>query len=179
VLYSGSVRANLDPFASASDAELWHALERAHLRLAIEALDGGLDASVAENGDNFSVGQRCQMCLARALLRRAKILICDEATSAIDMETDAQIQTTIRADFADCTILTIAHRLNTIVDYDRVLVLDAGRVLEFDTPAALLRRPQGAFASMVDETGAQSAQLLRSIAFEKESRTMAAAAATV
>jgi ATP-binding cassette subfamily C (CFTR/MRP) protein 1 len=173
------VRANLDPFASASDAELWHALERAHLRRAIEALDGGLDATVAENGDNFSVGQRCQMCLARALLRRAKILICDEATSAIDMETDAQIQTTIRADFADCTILTIAHRLNTIVDYDRVLVLDAGRVLEFDTPAALLRRPQGAFASMVDETGAQSAQLLRSIAFEKETRTMAAVAASV
>jgi ATP-binding cassette subfamily C (CFTR/MRP) protein 1 len=169
VLYSGTVRSNLDPFGLYTDAQIWHALERAYLHKAVESLENRLDAPVSENGENLSVGQRCQICLARALLRHAKILILDEATASIDMETDKQIQDTIRADFADCTILTIAHRLNTIVDYDRVLVLDAGKIREYDTPANLLRDPNSAFAAMCAETGAQNCENLRAIAFEKES----------
>lgn len=169
------MRSNLDPFGKYSDVQVWWALERAYLRAAVEALELKLDAPVAENGENFSVGQRCQVCLARALLRKSRILILDEATASIDMETDQLIQQTIRADFAGCTILTIAHRLNTIVDYDRVLVLEMGRVKEFDSPAALLRRADSTFAAMVAETGAHNAEVLRAIAFEAEAKSQAAA----
>jgi ATP-binding cassette subfamily C (CFTR/MRP) protein 1 len=138
VAFSGTVRFNLDPQGLCTDEEIWHALDRVCLRAAVDALDDKLDATVAEGGENFSVGQRCQICLARALLRKSKVLILDEATASIDMETDSIIQQTIRADFARSTILTIAHRLNTIVDYDRVLVMDKGKIKEFDTPAVCL-----------------------------------------
>jgi len=167
VLYSGTVRSNLDPFDEHTDAELWSALEKAYLKDTIAALNLKLQETVTENGDNFSVGQRCQMCLARALLKNARILIMDEATASVDMETDSKIQSSLRRNF-NGTVLTIAHRLNTIVDFDRVLVLDFGRVREFDTPANLLRNADSLFSAMVDETGETQAATLRNIAFKAE-----------
>ncbi|GLT64997.1 hypothetical protein SLA2020_374550 [Shorea laevis] len=163
VLFSGTVRFNLDPFNEHNDADLWEALERAHLKEAIRRNSLGLDAEVSEAGENFSVGQRQLLSLARALLRRSKILVLDEATAAVDVRTDALIQKTIREEFKSCTMLIIAHRLNTIIDCDRILLLDSGRVLEYDTPEALLSKEGSAFSKMVQSTGAANAQYLRSL----------------
>ena len=163
VLYSGTVRSNLDPFNEHSDTELWTALEKSALKRAIESLTGGLTAVVSEGGENFSVGQRCQLCLARAMLREAKILILDEATASVDMETDAFIQSSLKKNFSS-TVIAIAHRLLTICDYDKVMVLSFGKIIEFDSPAKLLRNPESAFTAMVEETGPANAALLRSIA---------------
>ncbi|KAJ0082014.1 hypothetical protein Patl1_11257 [Pistacia atlantica] len=164
----GTVRFNLDPFSEHNDADLWEALERAHLKDVIRKNSFGLDAEVSEGGENFSVGQRQLLSLARALLRRSKILVLDEATAAVDVRTDALIQRTIREEFRSCSMLIIAHRLNTIIDCDRILVLDAGQVLEHDTPAALLLTEESAFARMVQSTGPANAQYLRSIVFENK-----------
>ncbi|KAJ6796498.1 ABC transporter C family member 2-like [Iris pallida] len=163
VLFSGTVRFNLDPFSEHNDADLWEALERAHLKDVIRRNALGLDAGVSEAGENFSVGQRQLLSLARALLRRSKILVLDEATAAVDVRTDALIQKTIREEFKSCTMLIIAHRLNTIIDCDRVLLLDAGQVLEFDSPEALLSNEESAFSKMVQSTGAANAQYLKSL----------------
>ncbi|KAJ9691132.1 hypothetical protein PVL29_013349 [Vitis rotundifolia] len=163
VLFSGTVRFNLDPFNEHNDADLWEALERAHLKDVIRRNSLGLDAEVSEAGENFSVGQRQLLSLARALLRRSKILVLDEATAAVDVRTDALIQKTIREEFKSCTMLIIAHRLNTIIDCDRVLLLDAGRVLEYDTPEELLSNDRSAFSKMVQSTGAANAEYLRSL----------------
>jgi ATP-binding cassette subfamily C (CFTR/MRP) protein 1 len=128
----------------------------------------GLDAEVSEAGENFSVGQRQLLSLARALLRRSKILVLDEATAAVDVRTDALIQKTIREEFKSCTMLIIAHRLNTIIDCDRILLLDAGQVLEYDTPEELLQNEQSYFSKMVQSTGAANAQYLRSLVLAGE-----------
>eukprot|EP01104_Vermistella_antarctica_P005283 TRINITY_DN1574_c0_g1_i1.p1 TRINITY_DN1574_c0_g1~~TRINITY_DN1574_c0_g1_i1.p1 ORF type:complete len:1537 (+),score=433.37 TRINITY_DN1574_c0_g1_i1:133-4611(+) len=175
ILFSGTVRKNLDPFDSYSDSAMWGVLDRVHLREAIKALPEGLESAVTENGDNFSVGQRQLLCLGRALLRRAKVIVLDEATAAVDMETDDLIQETLRTECKDSTVLTIAHRLNTIIDYDRLMVLDKGCLVEMGTPLELLTAqvhendelsPSGAlvrgvFASMVQNAGeAASAALL-------------------
>uniref|UniRef100_A0A914XPA2 ABC-type glutathione-S-conjugate transporter n=1 Tax=Plectus sambesii TaxID=2011161 RepID=A0A914XPA2_9BILA len=156
VLFSGSLRMNLDPFGNYSDNELWTALERTHLKpFALESADK-LDQIISEGGVNLSVGQRQLLCLARALLRKTRVLVLDEATAAVDVQTDANIQATIREEFADCTILTIAHRLNTIMDYHRVIVLDAGQVREFDSPGVLIRDSHSAFHAMAVDAGLTS-----------------------
>uniref|UniRef100_A0A3B4B9M5 ATP-binding cassette, sub-family C (CFTR/MRP), member 2 n=1 Tax=Periophthalmus magnuspinnatus TaxID=409849 RepID=A0A3B4B9M5_9GOBI len=136
VLFSGSLRMNLDPFNKFSDEEIWKVLELSHLKSFVFGLEEGLQYEVAEGGENL-VGQRQLLCLARALLRKSRILILDEATAAVDLETDDLIQTTIRKEFSHCTVLTIAHRLHTIMD-SSVMVLDAGKIVEFDSPSNLL-----------------------------------------
>uniref|UniRef100_A0A914UXE3 ABC transporter domain-containing protein n=1 Tax=Plectus sambesii TaxID=2011161 RepID=A0A914UXE3_9BILA len=128
-------------------------LERAHLKAFVLESPDKLSQSISEGGENLSVGQRQLVCLARALLRKSRILVLDEATAAVDVQTDANIQRTIREEFAHCTILTIAHRLNTIMDYDKVLVLNEGRVAEFDSPSALLADSRSLFCSMASDAG--------------------------
>ncbi|XP_015175310.1 PREDICTED: multidrug resistance-associated protein 1 isoform X7 [Polistes dominula] len=153
VLFSGTLRMNLDPFDQHTDDEVWRALEHAHLKSFVQNLLNGLLHEVSEGGDNLSVGQRQLICLARALLRKTKVLVLDEATAAVDLETDDLIQRTIREDFKDCTVLTIAHRLNTILDSDRVIVLDKGLIIEYDAPEVLLRNSSSAFYSMAKDAG--------------------------
>uniref|UniRef100_A0A0P6JV06 Multidrug resistance-associated protein 1 n=1 Tax=Heterocephalus glaber TaxID=10181 RepID=A0A0P6JV06_HETGA len=152
VLFSGSLRMNLDPFAQYSDDEVWTALELAHLKGFVSGLPDKLNHECAEGGENLSIGQRQLVCLARALLRKTKILVLDEATAAVDLETDDLIQSTIRTQFEDCTVLTIAHRLNTIMDYTRVIVLDKGEIRECGTPSDLLQQ-RGLFYSMARDAG--------------------------
>ena len=144
---------NLDPFSAHSDKELWTALEVAHLKSYVSSLPGALHYNVAEGGGNLSVGQRQLVCLARACLRKTKILLLDEATAAVDLETDDLIQATIRSEFSSCTILTIAHRLNTIMDYDRIMVLDKGRLVEFASPEQLLGDTKSIFYGMAVDAG--------------------------
>ncbi|XP_054155693.1 multidrug resistance-associated protein 1-like [Oppia nitens] len=153
VLFSGTIRSNLDPFDRFSDDQLWSVLEQSHLKEFVLSTDAGLDHPVTESGDNMSVGQRQLVCLARAFLRHSSILILDEATAAVDVETDALIQQTIRQSFKSCTVLTIAHRINTILDYDRVLVLSDGRVAEFDSPDKLLDDRTTIFYSLAKDAG--------------------------
>uniref|UniRef100_A0A8C3MVD7 Canalicular multispecific organic anion transporter 1 n=1 Tax=Geospiza parvula TaxID=87175 RepID=A0A8C3MVD7_GEOPR len=157
VLFTGTLRMNLDPFDQYSDEEVWKALELAHLKTYVQGLPERLLHHVSEAGENLSVGQRQLVCLARALLRKAKILILDEATAAVDLETDNLIQTTIRSAFADCTVLTIAHRLHTIMDSNRVMVLHAGQIVEFDSPEELLMK-QGIFSAMAKDAGITAAE---------------------
>ncbi|KAG2427456.1 hypothetical protein HXX76_012392 [Chlamydomonas incerta] len=164
VLFTGSIRANLSPFGAHSDAELWGALRRAHLAPVVEGWAAGLDTELAEGGAPLSAGQKQLLALARALLNPAKVLVLDEATANVDVETDALIQSTLRTEFPDRTLLTIAHRLATIIDYTKILLLEQGRVVEYDTPAALLSRPDSAFGRLVDETGPAAAAQLRRLA---------------
>ncbi|XP_065214443.1 multidrug resistance-associated protein 1-like [Planococcus citri] len=153
VLFSGSLRVNLDPAGEYSDDRVWRSLELAHLKSYVSSLAAGLEYEVTEGGENFSVGQRQLICLARALLRKTKVLILDEATAAVDLETDELIQTTIRSEFRDCTVLTIAHRLNTIMDYDKIMVLDKGLVVEYDSPEVLLKSKNSVFYGMAADAG--------------------------
>ncbi|KTG31567.1 hypothetical protein cypCar_00015139 [Cyprinus carpio] len=153
VLFSGTLRMNLDPFEKFSDEEIWSVLELAHLKDYVRGLPTGLQHEVSEGGENLSVGQRQLLCLARALLRKSRILILDEATAAVDLETDDLIQNTIRTEFSHCTVLTIAHRLNTILDSSRVMVLDSGKIVEFDSPSVLLNNKQGHFYAMAKDAG--------------------------
>jgi ABC-type multidrug transport system fused ATPase/permease subunit len=149
VLFSGSLRFNLDPFGRHTDADIWKALEYANLGDFARSQPHKLDHEISESGDNISVGQRQLVCLARALLRKSKVLVLDEATAAVDMNTDLLIQRTIQEEFKDSTVLTIAHRLNTVMDYDRIIVLDNGRIKEFDTPTNLMANKKSVFYSMV------------------------------
>ncbi|XP_060810578.1 ATP-binding cassette sub-family C member 4 isoform X2 [Amyelois transitella] len=160
VLFSATVRYNLDPFNNYDDQQLWNALEAVDLKAAVPALD----FKVSEGGSNFSLGQRQLVCLARAILRGNRILVLDEATANVDPKTDEFIQRTIRKRFAECTVLTVAHRLNTIMDSDRVMVMDSGRLVEFDHPYKLLTNPEGYFAKMVKETSDKMSAQLHDIA---------------
>uniref|UniRef100_A0A8D2L3E2 Uncharacterized protein n=1 Tax=Varanus komodoensis TaxID=61221 RepID=A0A8D2L3E2_VARKO len=154
VLFSGTLKSNLDPLGKYSDFELWEALELCDLKNFVQSLPMKLLHEISEGGENLSVGQRQLVCLARALLRKTKVLILDEATASVDIETDNLVQSTIRKEFHNCTVLTIAHRLHSIMDSDRVLVLDSGRIAEFDTPGRLLQQ-KGMFYEMVAEAGIQ------------------------
>ena len=148
VLFGGSLKKNMDPFSQYTDQQLWTALEEVQLKTVVQDLPGQLNFRLRESGTNLSVGERQLVCLARALVQRSKIIIMDEATANVDFKTDRLIQEVIRHKFKDSTVLTIAHRLNTIMDYDKVLVLNGGRVVEFDNPDVLIRNG-GLFAEMV------------------------------
>ncbi|CAE6434528.1 unnamed protein product [Rhizoctonia solani] len=180
-LFSGSVRSNLDPFNEYTDEECWDVLERCHLgrrpilsgsgenHLNGRILLSTLEAPVSVGGKGLSAGQRQLLALARAMLRRSAVIIMDEATSSIDLETDDQIQRTIREEMSDALVITIAHRLKTIIDYDRVLVLNHGQVVEFDTPSRLMGKEGGIFRAEIDRTlkkVAEGVELFESI-YEK------------
>ncbi|XP_067128879.1 ATP-binding cassette sub-family C member 4-like [Centruroides vittatus] len=167
MLFTGPFRRNIDPFNEYSEAMLWQVIEEVQLKDVIGKLPGGLDTHVSEGGRNFSVGQRQLICLARAILRDNKILVMDEATSNMDKETDCCVQKIIREKFKLCTVLTIAHRLHTIMDSDRVLVLESGEVKEFDTPYTLLKNVNGTFYNLVKNAGQTLMKELYKIAKDK------------
>jgi len=182
LLFAGTLRANLDPFENHMDTDLWRALELAHLtdsRGGVTSLDMtspaaasatkrriGLETEVLEGGSNFSVGERQLICLARAILRNNKVLVLDEATANVDPRTDALIQETIRTQFKRCTVFTIAHRLNTIMDADKILVMGDGKVLEFGPPFQLLQSPDGALNQMIQHTAPETQRKLKQLARE-------------
>ncbi|KAI8906011.1 P-loop containing nucleoside triphosphate hydrolase protein [Gorgonomyces haynaldii] len=158
VLFLGTLRSNLDPFSAYTDEQLWQVVKKSGLKA------DNLEMTVTENGSNWSTGQRQLICLARAMLRDCKILLLDEATASVDLDTDAFIQEAIRKDFKS-TIITIAHRLNTVADYDKIMVLDHGQIVEFDTPKQLLEK-RGHFYAMVMETGEYNAQVIHNLAHQ-------------
>ncbi|XP_040570074.1 multidrug resistance-associated protein 1 [Lepeophtheirus salmonis] len=153
VLFSGSLRRNLDPLDEYNETNIMEAISHSHLKPFIDSLKDGLEYHVSEGGENLSLGQRQLICLARALLRRTRVLILDEATAAVDLETDNLIQKTIRSEFKDSTVITIAHRLNTIMDYSKILVLKNGERVEYGTVAELLADKKSQFYSMCSDAG--------------------------
>ncbi|KAF9284960.1 hypothetical protein BGZ68_004271 [Mortierella alpina] len=170
-LFRGTLRFNLDPVSQHQDADIWTALEAAELKRMVEGLEGGLDAVVDDNGKNFSIGERQLLSLARAVLRRSKIVVMDEATANVDLQSDRMIQKAIHSQFRGATVFTIAHRLNTVIgDYDRILVLDQGQVMEIGEPWELLNESfatgNGWLRGMVAGTGPENEAKLRLAAKE-------------
>ncbi|XP_018014259.1 ATP-binding cassette sub-family C member 4 isoform X1 [Hyalella azteca] len=163
-LFNDTFRKNLDPFSQHSDEELWLALEEVQLKEAVQETPGGLEHVVSEGGSNLSVGQRQLVCLARAIISHNPILLMDEATANVDPKTDELIQTTIRDKFRSCTVLTVAHRLHTIMDSTRVMVLSAGQLKEFDAPHLLLKDKKSVFSELVSQAGTSTASHLRNLA---------------
>ncbi|XP_018322257.1 multidrug resistance-associated protein 4-like [Agrilus planipennis] len=166
VLFSETLRYNLDPFNEFDDKNIWNALDVVELKGSIQSLD----MTVQEGGSNFSVGQRQLLCLARAILRNNKILVLDEATANVDPQTDSLIQITIRKRFKDCTVMTIAHRLNTVMDSDKILVMDSGSMVEYDHPYKLLQNKEGILYKLVSQTGPSMEAQLYNVAKDSYSR---------
>jgi len=164
LLFTGTLRRNLDPFDQHKDDQVWKVLQEVHLSEAVSDLKLGLETEMSEGGSNFSVGQRQLVCLARAILRQNSILVLDEATANVDPKTDSLIQEQIRTRFKDCTVLTIAHRLHTIMDCDRILVLSDGNVVEFGQPYELLCDKSGVLTELAAQTGEASKDRLFEIA---------------
>ncbi|XP_075982875.1 ATP-binding cassette sub-family C member 4-like [Anticarsia gemmatalis] len=160
VLFSASLRYNLDPFDRYTDADIWAALEQVELKKSVSSLS----QVVESGGSNFSAGERQLLCLARAALARNKLLVLDEATANVDPNTDTLIQKSIRNYFANCTVLTVAHRLHTVADSDRVVVMEAGEIVECGHPHELLQHDEGHFTRMVKQLGAAAEQSLRDFA---------------
>ncbi|GIY33687.1 multidrug resistance-associated protein 1 [Caerostris darwini] len=153
ILFNGSLRMNLDPNNEYSDEEIWASLEKAYLKTFVSNLNEALEHDIEEGGSNLSAGQRQLVCLARALLKNSKILVLDEATASVDMDTDQLIQNTIRTAFADRTVITIAHRINTVLDYDKIVILESGNIVEVGKPANLLENENSRFYLMNQEAG--------------------------
>uniref|UniRef100_A0A6B0VFE5 Putative abc transporter c family member n=1 Tax=Ixodes ricinus TaxID=34613 RepID=A0A6B0VFE5_IXORI len=153
VLFAGTLRWNLDPFNEHPDEALWKALEQAHLKDFVASQESGLDCDIAEGGENLSAGQRQLVCLARALLRNSKVLVLDEATSSVDLETERLVKETTRAEFQSTTVITIAHKLHTVMDCDQILVLSAGEIVEQGSPADLLKIKDGLFFKIARDAG--------------------------
>ncbi|KAJ1270320.1 hypothetical protein BS78_06G045000 [Paspalum vaginatum] len=158
VLFEGTIRSNIDPIGQYSDAEIWQALEGCQLKDVVVSKPEKLDAPVSDSGENWSVGQRQLLCLGRVILKQTRILFMDEATASVDSQTDATIQKVTRQEFSSRTIISIAHRIPTVMDCDRVLVLDAGLVKEFDPPLRLIEQPS-LFGAMVQEYANRSSNL--------------------
>lgn len=165
VLFPGTLKKCLDPFGDFSDEEVMDALDA--VRGASRGLSN-LDTVVEEGGRNLSVGERQLVCLGRAMLAKPKLLFLDEATASVDGETDALIQKMLRSRFVGTTLITIAHRLNTIMDYDCILVMSDGKAAEFGTPLELLSNEDGIFSELVESTGKESSAALRSIVFGRQ-----------
>ncbi|CAO3569994.1 unnamed protein product [Mortierella alpina] len=162
VLFVGTIRSNLDPFHRRTDQEIWAALDAVHLSDSIKQnMPLKLETPIIENGRNFSLGQRQLFCIARAILFQSRILVLDEATSAVDIQTDLLIQETIKKNFANCTVLMIAHRLNTIIECDKILVMEDGRVVEFEHPTKLIENKDGYFHSLVKQSGPDAVARLK------------------
>ncbi|MCH84472.1 ABC transporter C family member 8-like, partial [Trifolium medium] len=149
-LFKGSIRTNLDPLGLYSDDEIWKALEKCHLKETISRLPSLLDSSVSDEGGNWSLGQRQLFCLGRVLLKRNRILVLDEATASIDSATDSILQKVIRQEFAECTVITVAHRIPTVIDSDMVMVLSYGKLVEYDEPSKLMDT-NSSFSKLVAE----------------------------
>ena len=161
-MFSGTLRSNLDVSNEYTDEQLWAALEKVSLKAPFEEYEDKLEHEVQEKGSNLSAGTVQLVCLARVLLKNPSIIFMDEATASVDLATDTLVQDTIRTSFADATIVTIAHRLNTVIDFDKIVVMDAGVVAEHGSPSELLAKEGGLFSKLVDSTGADSAAELRS-----------------
>ncbi|KAL3867284.1 hypothetical protein ACJMK2_044498 [Sinanodonta woodiana] len=170
VLFSGTLRRNLDPFFEYSDDQLWKVLGQVQLSDKVSSSQGGLSMEVSEGGQNFSVGQRQLLCLARAMLRFNKILILDEATANVDQMTDELIQQTVLDHFRHCTVLSIAHRLRTVMESDRLMILEHGQLVEMDRPDVLLQNPEGYFYNLVQQTGKSEAQKLQALARKERNK---------
>ncbi|KAB2037727.1 hypothetical protein ES319_D03G096800v1 [Gossypium barbadense] len=155
-LFGGSVRYNIDPLEQHTDNEIWEVLEKCQLREAVQAKEGGLNSTVVQDGLNWSMEQRQLFCLGRALLKRSKILVLDEATASIDNTTDSIIQKTIRAELKDCTVITVAHRIPTVMDCNMVLGISDGKLVEFDEPMKLMNKEGSLFGQLVQEYWSRS-----------------------
>lgn len=161
VIFSGPLRYSLDPFCQFTHSQIRNVLSQVQMDSKVDSLQGKLDHCVIDGGTNFSTGEKQLLCLARALLRDNRILILDEATSNVDIKTDYLIQSVLRDHFKNATVITIAHRLNTVIEYNRIIVMDAGKIVEYDTPQNLLQDRSSLFAQMVASTGNTNETKLR------------------